>query len=143
MAPAEGHPHWLLPPTQQRSPQGGLGQQVGDIQPPCTRDRHTVGTPSAHRAELRGVPAGGPSSWIWQDTKMKGAGAGQVLTKHVPKIQSAIGSSRNLEILVCCFYGKRTDKKQTTIPTLSPLELQSGKSAWSEDSTYWKIQNIF
>lgn len=50
-----------------------------------------------------------------------GEGVRQVLTKHIPKIQSAIGSSRNLEILLCCFYGKRTDKKQTSVPTLSPL----------------------
>ena len=50
-----------------------------------------------------------------------GRGWGRVLTKHIPEIQSAIGSSRNLEILVCCFYGKRTDMKETSVPTLSPL----------------------
>lgn len=63
------------------APSGGLGQQVGDIRPPCTRDRCTVGTLSVHGAGQRGVPEGGPSSWIWQDTwlthaKMKVAGGG-------------------------------------------------------------------
>lgn len=34
---------------------------------------------------------------------------------------SAKGSSRNLEILVFCFYGERTDIKEISVPTLSSL----------------------
>lgn len=132
LLPSRGAPRGVWGSRWETSslPAPGTGSQLG---------------PQEHTEQNREVsPQEGPVHGSGKThTKMRGGGAGQVLTKHIPKIQSAIGSSRNLEILVCCFHGKTTDKKQTSIPTLSPLELQSGKSAWSEDSTYWKIQNIF
>ena len=49
------------------------------------------------------------------------AGGGVRFAKLIPDMRSAIGSSRNLEILVFCFYGKRTDIKEVSVPTLSSL----------------------